>query len=64
MFADHFSGTTKLFRAANAKLTGSAVRKIMYADAIAARDMFDITADFLDATCDFVPERYRQTVNP
>jgi hypothetical protein len=36
----------------------------MYADAIAARDMLDIGADFLDPTCDFVPERYRQTVNP
>jgi hypothetical protein len=36
----------------------------MYADAIAGRDMLDIGADFFDSTCDFVPERYRQTVNP
>jgi hypothetical protein len=64
MFADHFYGRAKLFQAANAELTGSAVCQIMYADAIAARDMLDIGADFLDPTCDFVPERYRQTVNP
>jgi hypothetical protein len=64
MFADHFSGTTKLFQAANAELTASAVGQIMYADAIAARDLFDIAAYFLDPTCDFVAERHRQTVNP
>src|SRR4029077_1580025 len=64
MFADHFSRTTKLFHAANAKLTTPAVRQIVYADAIAACAMFDITADFFDPACDFVPERYRQMVNP
>ena len=36
----------------------------MYADSIAAFDMLDISAGFLDPTCDFVPKRYRQTVNP
>jgi hypothetical protein len=64
MFADHFSGTTKLFQPANAELTAPAVCEIMYAYAIAACDMFDITADFFDPACDLVPERYRQMVNP
>jgi hypothetical protein len=64
MFADHFSAAPKLFQAANAELTASAVGQIMYTDAIAARDMLDIGADFLDPTCDFVPERYRQMLNP
>jgi hypothetical protein len=63
MFADHLSGPAKLFHAANAELTPSAVCQIMYADAIARRDMPDVAADFLDPTCDFVPEGYRQTVN-
>ena len=36
----------------------------MYADSIAACDMLDIGAGFLDPTRDFVPKRYRQTVNP
>jgi hypothetical protein len=64
MFADHFSGATKLFQTADAKLTSPAMSQIMYTDAIAGRDMPDIGADFFDPTCDFVPERYRQTVNP
>jgi hypothetical protein len=64
MFADHFSGAAKLFQAANAKLTGPAVCQIMYADPIAGRDVLDIGADFFDSTCDFVSERYRQTLNP
>jgi hypothetical protein len=64
MFADHFSGTTKLFQPANAELTTSAVRKIMYANTIAGPDMVDIGADFFDPTCNFVPQRHRQMVNP
>jgi len=36
----------------------------MYANTIAGPDMLDIGADFFDPTCDFVPKRYRQTVNP
>jgi hypothetical protein len=64
MLADHLSGTAKLFQTANAELAGPAVCQIMYADAIAGRDMPDIGADFFDPTCDFVPERYRKTVNP
>jgi len=64
MLTDHFSGTTKLFQAANAELTAPAVCQIMYAYAIAACDMFDIGADFFDPACDLVPERYRQMVNP
>ena len=64
MFADHLSAAAKLFQPANAELTASAVCQIMYADSIAACDMLDIGAGFLDPTCDFVPKRYRQTVNP
>jgi hypothetical protein len=64
MLADHLSGAAKLFQTANAELTGPAVCQIMYADAIAGRDMLDFGADFFDPTRDFVPERYRQTVNP
>jgi hypothetical protein len=63
MFADHFSSAAKLFQAANAELTASAVCQVMHTDAIGGRDMFDIGADFFDPTCDFVPECYRQTVN-
>jgi hypothetical protein len=64
MFADHLSSTAKLFQAANAELTSSAVCQIMYADPIAGPDMLDIGADFFDSTCDFVPKRYRQKANP
>jgi hypothetical protein len=64
MFADHFSGAAKLFQAANAELTPSAVRQVMYTDAIAGPDMLDVSTNFFDPTCDFVAERYRQTVNP
>ena len=64
MFADHLSATAKLFQPANAKLTASAVCRIIYTDSIAAFDMLDIGAGFLDPTCDFVPKRYRQKVNP
>src|SRR4029079_11558840 len=64
MFADHLSAAAKLFQPANAELTPSAVCQIMYADSIAACDLLDIGAGFLDPTCDFVPKRYRQTVNP
>jgi hypothetical protein len=64
MFADHLSAAAKLFQPANAELTASAVGQIMHANAIAACDMFDITAYFLDPTRDFVAERHRQTVNP
>jgi hypothetical protein len=64
MFADHFSAAAKLFQAANAKLTASTVCQVMYADAIAACDMLDIRAGFLDPTRDFVSERYWQAVNP
>jgi hypothetical protein len=64
MFADHLPVAAKLFQAANAVLTASAVCQIMYADAIARRDMLDVGTDFFDPPCDFVPERYRQTVNP
>src|SRR5262249_44105953 len=64
MFANHLSGTAKLFQAANAELTGSAVCQVMYAHTIARRDMFDLGTNFVDATGDFVAERDRQTVNP
>jgi hypothetical protein len=64
MFADHLAIAAELFQAANAEFAGAAVCQIMYADAIARRDMLDIGADFFDPTCDFVSERYRQTVKP
>ena len=57
MFADHFSGVAKLFQAATAELTSPAVCQIMYADAVAGRDMLDVGTDFFDPTCDFVSER-------
>src|SRR4029077_9714759 len=60
---DHFSGTTKLFQAANAELTAPAVSQIMHANTIAGPDVVDIGADFFDPACDLVPERQRQTVN-
>jgi hypothetical protein len=63
MFADHFSGTAKLFQPANAELTASAVNQIMCANPIAGPDVVDIGADFFDPACDFVPERHWQTVN-
>jgi hypothetical protein len=59
MFADHFHRMTKLFEAATAEFTASALRQIMNANAITGRDVPDLAANFLDPTRDFVPERYR-----
>src|SRR5215470_15342894 len=36
----------------------------MYADAIAGRNVFNVSTDFFDPAGDFVPECYGQTVNP
>jgi hypothetical protein len=63
MFADHLSAAAKLFQATDAKLTTSAVRQVMYANAIAGRNRLDVGTDFFDPTRDFVAERYGQTFN-
>jgi hypothetical protein len=59
MFADHLYRTAKLFQAAGAELTTTAVCQIMHTHAIAWSYMPDIAADFFDPARDFVPQRYR-----